>query len=273
MAIETEDDFDRLSRPPVYQFRGLPVLVDTDVAALFEVETRRLNEQVKRNFDRFDGQFAFQLTDEEFDDLKSQNATSSDSSHGGRRTRPWMFTEAGVVMAATVLRTERAIVATRFVVRVFVEARRNQLATAAGRNTPAAIDSRAVLPLEADRRRGLSAKLDDMLGKVLETIADPEKGTTVGDEARAVALEGLNALKEHLRRQGVENQRTLADVQKTLKEAEKLDAVIASQRIENQHRQLAYRAKQLRMLIEAQRYLETGSVEGLLAVLADIERA
>lgn len=113
-------------------------MLDDDLAKLFGVLTARLNEQVKRNAGKFGEDFAFQLTDAEFSNLKSQNATST--SHGGRRKPPWAFTEHGVVMAATVLKSEEAGAATRFIVKVFVEARKGQLAVRAGRNVPAAID-------------------------------------------------------------------------------------------------------------------------------------
>lgn len=80
-------------------------MFDDAIAALFGVETRRLNEQVRRNAGRFEG-YAFQLSPDEVANLMSQNATSS---WGGRRKRPWVFTEHGVVMAATVLKSDSAI--------------------------------------------------------------------------------------------------------------------------------------------------------------------
>lgn len=84
----------------IYNFRGVQVMVDQDLADLYGVETRRLNEQVKRNIDRFPERFMFQLTKEEFLNLTSQIATSK---WGGRRTLPYVFTEQGVAMLATVL--------------------------------------------------------------------------------------------------------------------------------------------------------------------------
>ncbi len=262
--------FDDKTAPPIFVFRGESVVMDSDLAGLFDVETKRLNEQVKRNADKFGNDFAFQLTKKEHLALKSQIATSSDKKHGGRRKPPWMFTEHGVVMVATVLKSERAITASRFIVKVFVEARRNQLALSKGQNLPAVIDPRAVLPLGADIRHGMMAKLDAALGRVLDAIADPAAQTTVRDEAHAIAAEGLSAIKEHLKKQGFENEKTSAEVGKLLKEAEALDANISGKHIENRHRQLAYQAKQIRMVIEIQRYLETGSVEGLLSVLKDL---
>ena len=100
--------------------RGKKVLLDADLAALYGVQTRRLNEQVRRNRDRFPGDFIFELTQEEFADLKSQTAISS---WGGRRTLPMAFTEHGAIMAATVLSSPRAVQMSVYIVRAFVQLR------------------------------------------------------------------------------------------------------------------------------------------------------
>lgn len=86
--------------------RDQKVMLDSDLAELYGVETRRLNEQVRRNADRFPTDFMFELTAEEFANLKSQFATSS---WGGRRKLPLAFTEHGAIMAATVLNSSRAV--------------------------------------------------------------------------------------------------------------------------------------------------------------------
>lgn len=100
--------------------RGHKVILDSDIATLYGVPTKRLNEQVSRNRDRFPEDFMFQLTEEEFANLKSQNATSS---WGGRRTLPYAFTEHGVVMLASVLNSPIAVSASIQVVRAFVRLR------------------------------------------------------------------------------------------------------------------------------------------------------
>lgn len=100
--------------------RGQRVLLDADLAALYRVETRRLNEQVRRNHARFPADFIFELSNEEFGNLMSQNATSS---WGGRRKHPLVFTEHGAIMAATVLNSPRAVEMTIHVVRAFVQLR------------------------------------------------------------------------------------------------------------------------------------------------------
>ncbi len=108
----------------IYFVRGKKVILDSDLAGLYGVPTKRLNEQVRRNIERFPGDFMFRLTKEEHDHLRSQFATSSDKAgHGGRRTLPFVFTEHGAIMAATVLNSKQAVEVSIFVVRAFVKLR------------------------------------------------------------------------------------------------------------------------------------------------------
>jgi len=104
----------------IVRLRGQNVMRDVDLAVLYGVSTRRLNEQVKRNRRRFPPDFMFQVTQAEYADLRSQIATSSPSAHGGRRYLPYMFTEHGAIMAASVLNSRRAVQMSIFVVRAFV---------------------------------------------------------------------------------------------------------------------------------------------------------
>jgi hypothetical protein len=105
--------------------RGHRVILDSDLAALYGVETRRLNEQVRRNGSRFPPDFAFKLTSEEFGSLMSQIAISNPrQGRGGRRKLPYAFTEHGVLMAASVLNSPKAVEMSIMVVRAFVRFRR-----------------------------------------------------------------------------------------------------------------------------------------------------
>jgi hypothetical protein len=109
--------------------RGERVILDVDLARLYAVSTKRLNEQVRRNRKRFPSDFMFQLTRKEEQVLRSQFATSS-LTHGGRRSLPNAFTEHGAIMAANVLNSERAIQMSVVVVRAFVALRRGALGSA-----------------------------------------------------------------------------------------------------------------------------------------------
>ena len=106
----------------IFSIRGEKVILDADLAKLYGVTTRRLNEQVRRNRERFPPDFAFLLNAEEFANLKSHFATSS-SSWGGRRKLPYAFTEHGTIMAANVLNSPVAVRAGIQVVRAFVRLR------------------------------------------------------------------------------------------------------------------------------------------------------
>jgi ORF6N domain len=104
----------------IYVLRGQKVMLDEDLAEMYKVETKRLNEQVKRNALRFPKDFMFKLTTKEFENLKSQNATSS---WGGRRTPPNAFTEQGVAMLSSVLNSDVAIEVNIRIIRVFTRLR------------------------------------------------------------------------------------------------------------------------------------------------------
>jgi phage regulator Rha-like protein len=114
--------------------RGARVMLDSDLAALYEVPTKRFNEAVKRNAERFPSDFMFQLSQEEWDALRSQIATlnvaspTNDSGNASRRGQhrkylPFVFTEHGALMAATILNSERAVEVSVYVVRAFVQLR------------------------------------------------------------------------------------------------------------------------------------------------------
>jgi hypothetical protein len=107
--------------PSVFVVRGVKAMIDNDLAALYEVPTKRLNEQVKRNIDRFPDDFMFQLTKDEYQILRSQNATSS---WGGRRVMPYVFTEQGIAMLSGVLKSDTAVQVNISIVRAFVKMRR-----------------------------------------------------------------------------------------------------------------------------------------------------
>lgn len=109
----------------ILKIRGEKAILDSDLAMIYGVTTKRLNEQVKRNKQRFPQDFAFQLTSEEYESLKSQIATSK-KRRGGRRHIPFVFTEHGALMAANVLNSSKAVEMSVFVIRAFVKMR-NQL--------------------------------------------------------------------------------------------------------------------------------------------------
>ncbi|HWM43185.1 MAG TPA: ORF6N domain-containing protein [Burkholderiales bacterium] len=173
-------------RPLIFAIRGHRAVLDADLARLYGVNTKRFNEAFKRNRHRFPADFAFQLTAEEFAELRSQIATSSSqlpdslgdnrsqfatgsSLHRNVSFRPWAFTEHGALMAANILRSERAVQMSVFVVRAFIRLREEVAA-----NT-------AVLTRLAEIDRNLlrhDAALRDVYQKLLPLLqppADPPK--------------------------------------------------------------------------------------------------
>lgn len=119
----TEEKIENL----IHYVRGEQVMIDSDLALLYNVETKRLNESVKRNAKRFPESFCFQLTEDEYVDLRSQFATSNTenaSSKGGRRYLPYAFTEQGIAMLSAVLRSDEAIQVSVNIMNAFVKMRR-----------------------------------------------------------------------------------------------------------------------------------------------------
>jgi len=139
----------------IFTIRGRRVMLDSDLAAIYQVLPKRLNQQVKRNKARFPFDFAFQLTPEETAALRLQVATSN-TGRGGRRFLPYVFTEHGAVMLASVLRTPVAVQASIQVVRAFIRLR-----------ALAAVHKDLAEKLDA-----LEAKYDEQFRVVFETIRE-----------------------------------------------------------------------------------------------------
>lgn len=112
----------------IHSIRGMQVMLDSDLACLYGIETKRLKEQVRRNRSRFPSDIMFELTDEEFESLRSQFATSN--KRGGLRYHPFAFTETGVAMLSSVLNSEQAIQVNLQIMRAFVSMRRFMVANA-----------------------------------------------------------------------------------------------------------------------------------------------
>ena len=148
----------------ILALRGHRVILDADLAELYGVQVRHLNQQVKRNAKRFPPAFRFQLSQQEFQILRSQNVISSEG-HGGTRYRPYAFTEHGAIMAATVLNSERAIEMSVFVVLAFVRMRR---AIAANRQVLAKL-------AEVERRLEThDADIQGLMDAIRELINPPD---------------------------------------------------------------------------------------------------
>ena len=157
----------------IHVVRGFRVMLDEDLAALYGVSTKVLNQAVQRNAERFPEDFAFQVSWQEFTDLKSQIVTSS-LAHGGRRKLPWAFTEHGVAMLTSVLRSPTAVEANIAIIRAFVRMRR-LLAT------PGELVAQLQQLAETVKLHDRQIKaITDVLTKMMEPPPEPTKKSRIG---------------------------------------------------------------------------------------------
>ena len=161
-------------RNKIYDVRGARVMLDFDLAELYQVETKRLKEAVRRNWKRFEGDdFMFELTSDEYNSLiislRTQIATSNE--RGGRRHMPFAFTEQGVAMLSSVLKSERAILVNRSIIRAFVDMRRFVASTNMLSSELEAIKAKLEL-LERNEEDNLEAinDLSEDMRKEIDTI-------------------------------------------------------------------------------------------------------
>ena len=132
----------------IYTVRGKQVMLDSDLATLYQVETKILNKAVKRNLDRFPEKFCFQLTDEESDFLRFQIGTSN-LGRGGRRYLPYVFCEQGIAMLSAVLRSDVAVKVSIEIMDAFVEMRRMLISNASLFHR---LDNMELKQLQADQK-------------------------------------------------------------------------------------------------------------------------
>jgi len=159
----------------IYEIRGHRVMLDSDLAKLYEVPTHRLNEAVKRNVKRFPSDFMFQLTGEEWKSfLISQTAMSKDN-RGGRRFAPFVFTEQGIAMLSTVLNSERAIDVNINIMRAFVNLRHYAFSQTAANEQIAELRKLLMLYIEKNDKR-----VNDIIIALNNLMEQPKKTRTIG---------------------------------------------------------------------------------------------
>jgi ORF6N domain len=149
----------------IFSIRGRSVVLDSDLSAVYSVETRVFNQAFRRNQVRFPADFVFQLTEEEWGVLRSQFVTLKPAGRGQhRKYLPWVFTEHGALMAATILNSARAVAMSVYVVRAFVKMREELMANTAILKRLAEID-KALLVHDRDLR--------DLYQKLLPLLQPP----------------------------------------------------------------------------------------------------
>ena len=159
----------------IYEIRGQKVMLDSDLAILYGVEIKRLNESVKRNIKRFPPEFMFQLVDKEWENLRSQIATFNKDA---RKYKPYAFTEHGILMLSSVLNTDRAINVNIQVMKIFVQMRHYALSQNDTNEQIAELRKLLMLYIEKNDKR-----VNDIIVALNNLIAQPPKTKTIGFHA------------------------------------------------------------------------------------------
>ena len=203
--------------------------------------------------------------------MRSHIATSK-KGRGGRRYPPWVFTEHGVVMAATVLDSEKAVEASKFIVDVFVEVKnrfdqKNQVSSMKElqkNKIETSLDQfPGIIP-------GLGGKLQKALQHVLDSVIDINSNRTVREEAQNIINESIKHLKDKLKKQGLENEEIGARVAELLSRAEKEKAIAAKTRAETEALEFATILRKLRLLLEVQRAIELNQLDEFIGILREM---
>ena len=185
----------------IYEIRGQKVMLDSDLAELYGVEVKRMNEAVKRNILRFPSDFMFQLTEDEWISLRSQIATSNPG-RGGRRYTPYVCTEQGVAMLSTVLNSEIAIEINIQIMRAFVKLRHHTLSQL-GTNEKIT-ELRRMLMLHIENTDNRLTDHDKAIGQIIQAlnnlIEQPPKTKKIGFGVNEKAPEYSTTVKTKKRK-------------------------------------------------------------------------
>jgi len=158
----------------IYEIRGQNVMLDSDLARLYEIETKALNRAVKRNMDRFPDFFMFQLTEDEFDSLRCQFGTSNEGK-GGRRYLPFVFTEHGILMLSSVLNSKKAISINIEIMVTFIKLRQYALSQSGTDEQIAELRKLLMLYIEKNDRR-----VNDIIIALNNLIEKPKETKKIG---------------------------------------------------------------------------------------------
>ena len=158
----------------IYEIRGYNVMLDSDLARLYEIETKALNRAVKRNMDRFPDFFMFQLTEEEFNSLRCQIGTSKEGK-GGRRYLPFAFTEHGVLMLSSVLNSKKAISVNIEIMVTFIKMRQYALSQSGTDEQIAELRKLLMLYIEKNDKR-----VNDIILVLNNLIEKPKETKKIG---------------------------------------------------------------------------------------------
>lgn len=200
-----------------FELRGQPVLTAADVAMIFGVETREVVQNIKSNPDIFPERYAFELTQDETEHLRSAGLIPK-SGRGGSRKAPWVVTRKGAFRLATIMRGPRAIQATDLIIDIFdevvsqIQSGRNPISLSnPSRITPAPSDGGIIATARA--------QLAEAIKSLLNTVVDTERKTTVGDELHAIAAAAANDIKAWFSGKQAANEKIAAETMLIIEQA------------------------------------------------------
>ena len=206
----------------IHDIRDERVVLDSDVAVAFGTETKRVNEARRRNPNKFSSDHAFQLTETEYEILKSQAATSK-TGRGGRRYAPWAYTAKGIGRLAMILDTPEALAASDMILDTFLQVY-EQLSHG---HTQIAIEAPSRYNASAEDRDAVAAirgKLLKAVQSLLDSVLRVEEQQAIKQTGKAIGTGIRDDVIERLRTKGLENEKLSVDVQRVLAEARKLNA-------------------------------------------------
>ena len=245
--------------PSILNIRDTWVILDREAASQFGTETRVINQAVARHRDRFTAEFAFRLTTEETASVRSQLVTSSPELVARLRT-PNVFTEEGVILLATVLNSEAAIRATKYVVRTFVEVQRQR------RDRENALPEPDIdVEVAPDKMPSAFRRRVDATIKRLADVAltEAEQAATIA-EAQRFKEEGLSYAHNWLLSPWFRNAEKAARIQKELAEAESI-------RLDNRDKKRLALIRELLLIVELERASIAGDLETFSRILQDLD--
>lgn len=216
-SSKSQDVISSPAAPLVVEARGIPVMLDFEVAERFGVQTRTLNQAVARNPEVFTGEHCFRLDKAETDALRSQSVIST-GSHGGFKGEPMVYSILGVAQVATHLRSVQARRATDLMIRTFLDV---QAQVVAGKQLIAVHNPNSLVPDDDPAEdAAFRKKLRAALHRLLDLTIDVKTGASVGETVGALTAEGLAHLKERLKTRGLENEKLAAETALIIQQAE-----------------------------------------------------
>jgi hypothetical protein len=256
--------------PGVLQVRGVAVMLDSDIALSFGVETGHVNQAVARNPAKFSTEHGFQLTDAEFAALKSQSVISN-VGRGGRRYPPHVFTIKGVARLATVLNSDAALRATDLIIDTFIEVQR-QLAK--GVTEVKVSQPSRLQPHGPDLvATGIRKKLAKAVDALLDTVIDVKRDMNVRAVGQEMTSEALENLRQRLKTKGLENAHLEAEIAKAMAEAERIYAEARKTHAEAQGVELDNIPKRIAAVRELKKLYDESEPSALVQILTTMQQA